>query len=211
LIYDHSHKQLFRGWASLYRDMYGLFGKTQVMLMKIIWDWATYWAIPNVLFSNKAYINLDVMKLYSSANGIGQRFATLNQNMQQLFLFWGQHYKETISDHQLNVFDVGCLKQLQSEIGHQYEQDELISKIESNLDLLQLISAEIFRKVSNQLHDTPSDMNVDPYEMKIHEGNTELVIKSKSGGALMVDESIRMDIDKMWFSKIKKQENEFVQ
>jgi flavin-dependent dehydrogenase len=211
LVYDHSHKQLFRGWDGLYRDMYGLFGKTQIMLMKIIWDWATYWAIPNVLFSNKGYINLDVMKLYSSPNGIGQRFAALNQNMQQLFLFWGQHYKETISDHQLNVFDVGCLKQLQSEIGHQYEPDELISKIESNLDLLQLISAEIFRKVSNQMHDTPINMNVDPYEMKIHDGNTELLKKSKSGGALMVDESIRMDIERMWFSKIKKQENEFVQ
>jgi len=47
--------------------------------------------------------------------------------------------------------------------------------------------------------------------MKIHDGNTELLKKSKSGGALMVDESIRMDIERMWFSKIKKQENEFVQ
>jgi len=211
LIYDHAHKQLFRGWASLYRDMYGLFGKTQIMLMKITWDWATYWAIPNVLFSNKGYINLDVMKTYSSPNGIGHRFATLNNNMQSLFRVWSQHYDENISGHQLNVFDASCLKHLQSEIGKQYDQDELITKIESNLSLLELISAEIFRKVSNQLHGTPGDMNVDPYHMKIDDDINELLQKSGTEGALPIDESIRTDIDKMWLSKIKAPENEFVQ
>jgi len=210
LVYDHAHKQLFRGWATLYRDMYGLFGKTQIMLMKIIWDWATYWAIPNVLFSNKGYINLEVMKLYSSAGGVGHRFATLNHNMQQLFVVWAQQYNETISDRQLNVFDVACLKRLQSEIGKQYDQDELISKIESNLNILELISAEIFRKVSHQLHATPVDMHVDPYSMTIDDEISELLKKSGTANAFIVDESIRTEIDKMWFSKIKTQQNEFV-
>ena len=210
LVYDHAHKQLFRGWATLYRDMYGLFGKTQIMLMKIIWDWATYWAIPNVLFSNKGYINLEVMKLYSSSGGVGHRFATLNNNMQQLFVVWAQQYNESISDRQLNVFDVACLKRLQSEIGKQYDQDELISKIESNLTMLELISAEIFRKVSHQLHATPRDMNVDPYSMKIDDEISELLKKSGTANAFIVDESIRTEIDKMWFSKIKTQQNEFV-
>ena len=211
LVYDHAHKQLFRGWATLYRDMYGLFGKTQIMLMKIIWDWATYWAIPNVLFSNRGYINLDVMKIYSSPNGLGHRFVTLNNNMQHLFRMWGQQYQENISDYQLNVFDASCLKHLQSEIGNQYKQDELISKIESNLNLLELISAEIFRKVSNQLNGTSRDMNVDPYHMKIDDDINELLQKSVTGTALTVDVSIRTDIDKMWLSKINAPENEFVQ
>jgi len=211
LLYDHAHKQLLRGWATLYRDMYGLFGKTQIMLMKIIWDWATYWAIPNVLFSNKGYINLDVMKLYAAPNGIGHRFATLNNNMQHLFVVWGKQYNETVSDHQLNVFDVGCLKGLQSEIGKKYNDHELVPKILSNLDLLELVSAEIFRKVSNQLHGTPQDMNVDPYNMKIDNDVIELLKKSASQNALIVDDSIRSDIGKMWFSKINTPANEFVQ
>jgi len=211
LVYNHAHKQLFRGWATLYRDMYGLFGKTQIMLMKIIWDWATYWAIPNVLFSNKGYINLDVMKLYSSPNGVGHRFATLNNNMQHLFVVWGQHYEENISGHQLNVFDLACLKRLQSEIGKQYNHDELMSKIDSNLNLLELISAEIFRKVSNQIHDTPRNMNIDPYTMKIDNDTNQLLKKSENQGALTVDDSIRIDIDKMWLTKINVPVNELVQ
>jgi len=210
LVYDHAHKQLFRGWATLYRDMYGLFGKTQIMLMKIIWDWATYWGIPNVLFSNKGYINLDVMKLYAAPNGMGHRFATLNNNMQHLFGVWAQHYNENVWGHQLNIFDVACLKRLQSEIGAQYNHDELVSKIQSNLNLLELISAEIFRKVSNQLHGTSLDMNVDPYNMKIDNGVTELLNKSGTQAALAVDDSIRADINKMWLTKINAPQNEFV-
>ena len=210
LVYNHAHKQLFRGWATLYRDMYGLFGKTQIMLMKIIWDWAAYWGIPNVLFSNKGYINLDVMKLYAAPNGIGHRFATLNNNMQHLFGVWAQHYNENVWGHQLNIFDVACLKRLQSEIGAQYNHDELVSKIQSNLNLLELISAEIFRKVSNQLHGTSLDMNVDPYNMKIDNGVTELLNKSGAQAALAVDDSIRADINKMWLTKINAPQNEFV-
>ena len=131
--------------------------------------------------------------------------------MQHLFRMWRQHYQENISDYQLNVFDASCLKHLQSEIGNQYKQDELISKIESNLNLLELISAEIFRKVSNQLNGTSRDMNVDPYHMKIDDDINELLQKSVTGTALTVDVSIRTDIDKMWLSKINAPENEFVQ
>jgi hypothetical protein len=211
LVYDHAHKQLFRGWASLYRDMYGLFGNTQIMLMKIIWDWATYWAMPNVLFANKGYIDLEVMKYYSSANGIGQRFGMLNENMQHLFRVWGQHQNENVNDHQLNIFDLACLKRLQSEIGKIYEKTELIPKIESNLKLLEMISAEIFRKVSNQIHATPIDMNVDPYRMKIDNDPAELIEKSETPKAMAIDQSIRDDIDKMWFIKIKAPQNECVQ
>jgi hypothetical protein len=87
----------------------------------------------------------------------------------------------------------------------------LISKIESNINLLELISAEIFRKVSNQLHATPIDMNVDPYSMKIDDDKTELLTRSETKNSFPVDDLIRTDIDKMWLKKIKNPENEFVQ
>lgn len=207
LVYDHAHKQLFRGWASLYRDMYGIFGNTQIMLMKIIWDWASYWAMPNVLFSNKGYIDLELMKVYSSPNGIGHRFAMLNENMQQLFRTWQHYPTEKVCDRQLNVFDLACLKTLQSEIGKQYSKADLVPKMESNMQLLELIVAEIFRKVSNLVHGTPVDMKVDPYTIKLDEEPDKILDKSASAKALASDYSIRRDVDKMWFQKIKVAEN----
>ena len=82
-------------------------------------------------------------------------------------------------------------------------------KIESNLKILEHISAEIFRLVSEQINDTPNDMNVDPYTMAISDGKDELLKKSKGQNAIGVVESIKLDIAKMWLKNIKTPVNEF--
>jgi flavin-dependent dehydrogenase len=210
LIYDLAHKELLNGWITLYRNMYGIFGKTQIMLMKIVWDWASYWAIPNVLFINKGYTDIAILKQYSSSNdGIGQRFAKLNQRMQQLFQKWGQYNIQPCCDHQLNVFDLKCLHKFQSELGLRCKPAELMPKVASNLEILEQIAAEIFRLASAQIHETPDDMKVDPYNMMIDDGKDELLKKSKSPNALPVVESIRVDLARMWLKSIKTPQSEF--
>lgn len=210
LIYDLAHKELLSGWITLYRDMYGIFGKTQLMLLKIVWDWAAYWAIPNVLFINNGYTNIDILKQYSAVNnGIGKKFALLNERMQELFKTWGRYDIEPCSDQQLNVFDLNCLRRFQTELGQKYGSHELMKKVESNLEILEQISAEIFRLASSAIHETPDDMNVDPYTMSLSDGKTELLTKSESRHALPVVESIRADIARMWFKTKKTPRNEF--
>jgi len=210
MIYNFAHKELVSGWISVYRNMYGIFGKTQIMLMKIIWDWASYWAIPHVLFANKGYTDIAFLKQYSASDpGIGRRFANLNTRMQELFTSWGQFEIEPCSGLQLNVFDLSCLHQLQSELGKQYKPGELMPKIKSNLVILEQICAEIFRMVSARVNGTPGDMNVDPYTMMLEDGKDELLEKSKSQNALSVSEEIKADIAKMWFSPVKTSKNEF--
>jgi flavin-dependent dehydrogenase len=210
LVYDLAHKELLAGWIQLYRNKYGIFGKTQVMLMKIVWDWASYWAVPDVLFINNGYTDLAVLKQYSSSNdSIGRRFAKLNERMQALFETWGKHDMMPYSDRQLNVFDLKCLRTFQSEIGIRYNSDELMKKVESNLKILEQICAEIFRLASMQINETPEDMHVDPYNMMIEDGKDELLKKSKSQSALSVVESIRIDIAEMWLKNIKTPQNEF--
>jgi len=210
LIYDLAHKELLNGWITLYRNMYGIFGKTQIMLMKIVWDWASYWAIPNVLFINKGYTDIAVLKQYSSStDGIGRRFAKLNERMQQLFQKWGHYDVQPCSDHQLNVFDLNCLHKFQTELGLQHKPGDLMLKVGSNLKILEQIAAEIFRLVSGQVHKTPVDMKVDPYNMMIDDGKDELLEKSMSPNALPVVESIRVDIAQMWLKNIKTPQSEF--
>ncbi len=211
LIFDLAHKELLSGWITLYRNMYGLFGKTQIMMMKIIWDWAAYWAVPNVLFINRGYTDIDILKQYSSSSAsIGRRFAKLNVCMQELFQAWGQYDIEPCSDHQQNVFELNCLRKFQLELGLQYNNSgELIAKVESNMKILEQIAAEIFRLVSVQINETPGDMKVDPYNMKINDGKDELIKKSMSQNALPVVEHIRDDIAKMWLLNIRASKNEF--
>ena len=210
LLYDHAYKQLVSGWASIYIDMYGLLGNTQVMLMKIIWDWATYWAVPIPLFVNKGYIDIGIMKQYASTNkSIGRRFALLNERMQQLFLKWAEFPSANPSGNQLNVFDLECMHRFQSEIANKYDYDKLIPKVESNMIILEHIAAEIFRRVSNQVNETPVNMRVDPYSMRIEDGRDVLLQKANAEHAWTVFEPIRRDIDQMWLLKTREPEHEY--
>jgi len=209
-IYDLAHKELLSDWITLYKNMYGIFGKTQVMLMKIIWDWASYWAIPNVMFMNNGYTDTAMLKQYSSTNeSIGQRFSKLNKSMQDLFKTWAKYDFKKCFEKQFNVFDLKCLYTFQSELGVKYEKNVLMDKVESNLKVLEQISAEIFRLVSAEINNTPDDLKVDPYSMLLEDGKDELLKKSASENAIVITESIRADISKMWFNKTKSLSNEF--
>ncbi len=200
LIYDFAHKELLSGWSLLYKNQYGLFGKTQIMLMKIAWDWATYWAVPNVLFMNEGYTNLSVLKQYSAAsNSIGRRFAKLNERMQEHFRQWGQYTSPPVADRHLNVFDLGFLLKFQTELHQRYRPEALMDKVASNIQILEQIAAEIFRLASAQVKGTPADMKVDPFEMTLEDDSPVLLHKAGSPDALGVDASIRADLAQFWF------------
>lgn len=209
-IYEHIHKEMLSGWTNLYRNMYGILDKTQVMLMKIVWDWASYWSVPCVLFINKGYTNRKVLKQFSDTRvGIGQRFARLNESMQSLFRVWGRTNTTSISGYYRNVFDLHHLKKFQLELTERIEPEDLIKKIESNLIILEQIAAEIFRLASSQIHGTPLDMKINPYTMLIEDGKELLIDKSKNSKIVEVDELVRRDIEHMWLSQVPKKEHEY--
>lgn len=212
MIYDHTHRELNNGWINLYKNMYGIFGKTQIMLMKIIWDWASYWAVPNVMFMNNGYTNITILKKYSaSTESIGRRFAMLSKRMQELFRTWSMYDSDLFADSYHNVFDLHCLYQFQMDLTNKYNPEELMEKVRSNLRILEQIAAEIFRRVSLQINETPEYMKVDPYTMSIGEGKDELLKKSNSQNVLDVVDSIKADIAKMWLSSVKTRTNEYAQ
>jgi hypothetical protein len=210
MIYERAQRELFNGWMLLYKNMYGLFGKTQIMLMKIVWDWGSYWAIPSLMFMNNGYANIAVLKEYSSSSGsIGRRFSKLNEHMQALFQAWSQYDIEPCSDKQINVFDLECLDQFHQGLYIKYEPAALIRKVESNLAILEQLAAGIFRLVSLQIHTTLPDMRIDPYTMSINDTRDELLEKSEGPNAMVVPESIRNDLARMWLSPLKTLRNEY--
>jgi hypothetical protein len=161
MIYEYTHRELLNGWIMLYRDMYSLFGNTRVMLMKIIWDWATYWGVPAVMFMNKGYTELEILKRYvAGKKSPGQRFARLNEQMQQFFREWGDREQGSYSDFRLNVFDLECIYTLHRGLAKRYDAPGLIRKVESNLAVLEDLAAEIFRRASAKVHGTPADMGL---------------------------------------------------
>ncbi len=204
MVFEHAHKEILKGWLLLYKNKYQLFGKPQIMIMKIVWDWGSYWAIPCLMFMNKGYTDIAILKRYSViSNSIGKKFSSLNEQMQDLFLTWGEHDFEPCSDQHLNVFDLDCLYQFYRGLTEKYNPDNLTDKLESNLKILEQMAAEIFRIASKHIHGTSSLMKVDPYTMMLHDKKAILLEKSKTKEALVVDEAIKTDLAKVWLGNSK--------
>jgi flavin-dependent dehydrogenase len=209
LIYDLTHKEVFKGWMNIYHDMYGAFSKTQVMLMKIAWDWAAYWGVLCLMFMNKGYLNIGIMKQYaSSESAVGQKFALLNDRMQRLFQVWGKMESGRYAWSYHDLLDVRCISRFHSELKSRIPLDQLLGRVKKNLGILESISAAIVRVACASVRQTPADMKVNPYTMSLEDSYDVLMEKSREPGAMSVMDAIEEDISNMLVSPQKATVNE---
>lgn len=168
-FYAQVLRALYNNWMPLYKDMYPLWGKTQVMVAKIFWDWGAYWSINTLLFTNDGLTDLDLLKkLTAGPTSILQKYGELSKQMQQLFYDWGPHDTSDLTDRYTDPFDLDFLKQFQEDIVEmEFDREELMRKFEENMMILEHIAAEMFRLVSNQIHGTSMEIAVDPYTMSL--------------------------------------------
>ncbi|MES2590664.1 MAG: NAD(P)/FAD-dependent oxidoreductase [Bacteroidota bacterium] len=193
-IYEKAHLSHVENWIPIYQDKYTLMGNTQIMVMKIFWDWAVYWAIPSLMFTNKAFTDLKILKeLFVPENGLGRKYGKLNKVMQDFFLEWRPYDTEIFTNHYIDPFDVAYLQDFQKGIEVQHGSN-LVQQLTKNLETLEKVAATIFRLVSSHVKGTPSDMPVNPYDITL--GTDDL---SKHANGILPEESITKDIDVMWF------------
>jgi hypothetical protein len=172
-------------------------GNTQIMVFKIFWDWAIYWAVPCLLFTNKGFTDLKILKeLFVSENSLGRKFGDLNKRVQDLFIEWQPFENEIFSNRYIDPLDLDYLKAFQQGLETQHSQVELLQKLRMNVNILEQVAAEMFRLVSHQVKGTPDDLKVNPYTMTLN-GETD----THSPEALPVNKEIKKEVEKMWFYK----------
>ncbi len=199
-VFEQSHLALLENWIPVYQDKYLLMGNTQIMVIKIFWDWATYWSVPALLFTNHGFTDIKILKeLFSTPTGLGRKFGELSKRMQDLFSAWQPYDTEIFSNRYIDPLDLDYLKDFQHGITTQYETKDLIEKIRQNMIILEKVAAEIFRHVSAQVHNTPMDLKVDPYAICLEKKSD----KMPETEGIDVDMDIRKDVMKMWFYKKK--------
>ncbi len=199
LIYEKTHLNIVDNWIPVYKNKYVLMGHTQIMVVKIMWDWAIYWAVHAHVFANKGFVNLRLIKeLFSAPDSLGRKFGMLNDRMQQLFLDWRQFDTEVISGQYIDPFDLDFMKTWQKTIEVQREPNELVQQIAKNMNLLEQVAVAIFRLVSTHAHGTSPDMKVNPYTITL--GNNEgIELDTESDAAIVPSEAIEKDVALMWF------------
>ena len=199
-IYEQSHLALVNSWIPVYQNKYLLMGNTQIMVIKIFWDWATYWAVPTHLFANKAFTNLRVLKeLFVAPDSLGRKFGQLNKVMQDLFLEWLPFENKTFSNRYIDPFDLGYLRKFQQDIEVQHEPQQLIDQIAKNMNTLEQVAVAIFRLVSAEVNGTSPDMKVNPYTINLGKNENSMELDTESELAIEPDTMISKDVDVMWF------------
>jgi hypothetical protein len=172
-------------------------GNTQIMVVKIFWDWAIYWSIPTLLFTNKAFTDLKLVKeLFASATGFGRKFGELNARMQQMFLDWAPYDTELFSNRYIDPYDLKFMRDFQLGIDVIYEPDELLAKVGENMSRLEQVASAIFRLVSAQVKDTPLNMKVNPYEIDLKQ---DPVLPVEVECEENIDPEVSKDVALMWF------------
>lgn len=190
-VYQQSHRSHLENWITIYQNKYALMDSAQIMLVKICWDWAIYWAVPCLLFTNKGFTNLKVAKeLFAADDSTGRKFGELNKAMQELFIAWHPFENKIFKNSYIDPFDVTCIRNFQLEMETQFAPKQLTEKISDNVKTLEKIAAEIFRVVSHQVKGTDLRMNVDPYAISLENENKERHLHG-----LAYDASIAADIN----------------
>jgi flavin-dependent dehydrogenase len=195
-FYAQVFRALYDNWMPIYQNMYPLWGRTQVMVAKIFWDWGAYWSINTLLFTNDGLTDLDLLKqLTAGPKSILQKYGELSRQMQQLFYDWGPHDNADLTDRYTDPFDLDFLKQFQEDIVEmEFDRETLVKKFEENMVILEKVAAETFRLVSNQVHGTSMDIAVDPYTMSLTGEKKE----SPNSKAVIRDQHIADEMRHMW-------------
>ncbi|MEP7237333.1 MAG: FAD-dependent monooxygenase [Ferruginibacter sp.] len=199
-IYEQCHLSLVDAWIPVYQDKYLLMGNTQIMVIKIFWDWATYWAIPCHLFANKALTNIRILKdLFAAKNGLGRKFGDLHKIMQDLFLEWLPFENKLFSNRYIDPFDLAVLRKFQEDIEVQHDPAELMEQIAKNMNMLEQLAVAIFRLVNAQVNGASPDIKVNPYTINLGKNEGAVMLDTESEQAIIPGDAIMKDVEVMWF------------
>jgi flavin-dependent dehydrogenase len=194
-IYEKTHLQWFRSWLPIYQDKYKLMGNSQIMVMKIFWDWAIYWSVPCLMFTNNGFTDIKLLRgMFVGENAPGVLFQKLNKAVQDLFLEWLPYEQAVFENKYIDPLDLNYLRSFQQGIEMQYNKEELFAKLKTNISILEKIAAEMFRRISNQAKGTDLNMAVNPYTISLSKE-----VEQSGSSALLPDDAIRNDIATMWF------------
>lgn len=202
IIYERVHAAFFNSWIPIYNQQYELFDNTQVMVTKVLWDWGVYWAIPTLLFTNKGYVNLEVLRaLFTSRNSLGIRLGKLNSQIQQFYREWAKYGNEPYINFFIDFFDIPFLKKLHLDLEVQHSVEDLIAQCEENLGILEQMAAEIYRKVFAMYKGTPDNMKINPYKASLDLSKEALLEQAAQKGAIDTAQYIADDLELMWLKE----------
>ncbi len=142
-FYNQSYLSTYKSFLTTYTNQYALMGNAQVMIAKVVWDWACYWGVTALLFfhNNKLF---DINWATAMREEL-KRFNILYKDMQQFFHQWADVTPEPQMDQFTNILSFPFMQELYFGLNAGLDDQALKVKVSDNLALLEAIADECKR------------------------------------------------------------------
>jgi flavin-dependent dehydrogenase len=142
------HNQVFllltNSWRSIYEQQYTIMGNAQIMVAKVIWDTAVYWAAPGLLYFHDTFRDL------ADHPGVIANLAmisTLSEHIQAFFREWYAIAQTNASDTFIRYYDFDFMAQLHIGMTEELSDAELDTQFAANVLFLQQLAGQLVSTV----------------------------------------------------------------
>jgi hypothetical protein len=196
---------IFESYLKTFEGQYGLFGNSQVMLAKIVWDTTAYWGFVAFLLYHNRFCDLNFM---NSIFPLIQRFLELQANMQHFFRDWHQHEPRQWINGFVEFQEVAFLKKLNHNLAPRMDDDQLRLQIQENINLMESLAAGMKQRAGLNLFEPapasslpPNHPAAFPSETVLERGTPE--VPDDNG----LTTSGVEELDKIWFDNLEQELN----
>jgi hypothetical protein len=152
------HNQIFllftNSWLSTYEHQYPIMGNAQVMVAKVIWDTAVYWAIPGLLFFH------DKIRRLADSPGIIMnlaRFSVLSEHVQKFLREWAALDQPDVSNIFIKYYDFDFTARLQIGMTVGLPDTELEAQFAANVRFLEQLAGQLATTVIDNFAHSSND------------------------------------------------------
>ncbi|WP_149195287.1 NAD(P)/FAD-dependent oxidoreductase [Luteimonas suaedae] len=141
-LYQQLYFSFYENTLTLYQDQYPLFGDSQVMPLKVIWDYTFYWALLAPLFFGRRMTDIAMfgrLRLQFVEAG------ALNSAMQALLRAWGEHNRGRTQPpgRLLDQYGIDWFHEMNRALNDVLDDDAFARRIDDNLARMRWLAAEI--------------------------------------------------------------------
>jgi len=152
------HNQIFltvtNSWRSTYEQQYPIMGNAQIMVAKVIWDTAVYWAVPGLLYFH------DKFRRLGESPGVFQnlaRFMVLSEHVQKFFREWFAIEPSNATDVFIKYYDYDFAARLQIGMTEELDDAELEAQMAANVRFLEQLGGQLASTVIETFAECPGN------------------------------------------------------
>lgn len=142
-LYQQLYFSFYANTMTLFRGQYALFGDDRVMPLKIVWDYAFYWALLAPMFFSGRIADLS---MFSRLRAQFERGAALNAAMQPLLREWGERNAGRAPAGGPRLLDqsrIGWFRELNRALADQLDDEAFARRIAGNVERMDLLAADL--------------------------------------------------------------------